>query len=268
MNLLIDWGNTQLKSMELNDLDMTHQQLLEWPTKSFESLDAFIDTIEASFGKGHFDGVLFDKVLIASVRNAQQTQKLVDYFNSKSNLCYVAETTAESSGVRCAYQAPNQLGIDRWLAIIAASRYAKTTAVLDVGSAITLDVVTGSGQHLGGHIVPGLKLLRNSLLTTDRVIVSDKQFVAQSFELGQSTIDCVDYGIHQMIEGYLVSAINNAMQQFDVELWIFTGGGGKSWLQRLQIEQGLIPHRSLRYEPNIVFLGLLIEFTQNTSKAR
>lgn len=75
-----------------------------------------------------------------------------------------AVTTDRAAGVRCGYSCPNRLGVDRWLAIVAAfSRYPQNLVVVNAGSAITVDLVRSDGQHLGGYIVPGLEMQRRAL---------------------------------------------------------------------------------------------------------
>ena len=62
----------------------------------------------------------------------------------------LAEVSAEAAGVTCGYKDFHQLGVDRWLALVAAYRkYAKPIIVVDAGSAVTIDIVDGDGLHLG-----------------------------------------------------------------------------------------------------------------------
>src|SRR5690606_18274094 len=73
-------------------------------------------------------------------------------------------TAAETCGVRCAYADPARLGVDRWLAVVAAYRDPGGPAVVfDCGTAITVDAVTTAGEHLGGLIIPGIQLMRRAL---------------------------------------------------------------------------------------------------------
>jgi type III pantothenate kinase len=77
-----------------------------------------------------------------------------------------AASTAAAAGVQNGYSNPAQLGVDRWLAIIAAfHRYRAACCVVDAGTALTVDAVEGTGRHLGGFIVPGPRLMVGSLLT-------------------------------------------------------------------------------------------------------
>lgn len=75
--------------------------------------------------------------------------------------------TAEASafGVRNAYTEPQRLGVDRWLALIAAHRLVPgPVCIVDCGTALTVDVIARDGEHLGGLIIPGLGLMRRALL--------------------------------------------------------------------------------------------------------
>ncbi|MDZ7824718.1 MAG: type III pantothenate kinase [Gammaproteobacteria bacterium] len=67
--------------------------------------------------------------------------------------------------LRAGYREPARLGVDRWLALVAgAARVEGAFAVLDAGSALTLDLVDADGRHLGGWILPGLRMMRRALL--------------------------------------------------------------------------------------------------------
>lgn len=64
-------------------------------------------------------------------------------------------------GVENAYPKYTKLGVDRWLAMLAAYHYhTAPVCIVSCGSALTLDIVDEQGQHLGGMIMPGLSLMR------------------------------------------------------------------------------------------------------------
>lgn len=72
---------------------------------------------------------------------------------------------ARAFGVVNAYTEPQRLGVDRWLALIAAHRLVMgPVCIVDCGTALTIDVIAKDGEHLGGLIVPGLGLMRRALL--------------------------------------------------------------------------------------------------------
>ena len=81
------------------------------------------------------------------------------------------QTRQDCLGLRVAYPEPARLGVDRWLALLAAHGYCAQSAigseaalVVDVGTAATFDSLAPGGLHLGGLILPGIAMMRDSLL--------------------------------------------------------------------------------------------------------
>lgn len=67
-------------------------------------------------------------------------------------------------GVRNSYDEPSQLGCDRWAALIGAWRlHGEPAVVVNAGTALTVDALTGDGVFAGGIIVPGEDLMRKAL---------------------------------------------------------------------------------------------------------
>ena len=62
------------------------------------------------------------------------------------------------------YDDPSMLGVDRFSAMLGAINHFPNNPllVIDIGSAITFDVVDKTGLHHGGLIMPGMKALRGS----------------------------------------------------------------------------------------------------------
>ena len=66
-------------------------------------------------------------------------------------------------GVRGAYP---RLGSDRWMALIAAWRKVRGAClVVDCGTATTVDALSSEGMFLGGLILPGVRMMQESLIT-------------------------------------------------------------------------------------------------------
>jgi type III pantothenate kinase len=66
--------------------------------------------------------------------------------------------------VRNGYDRPEQLGADRWAALIGARQlHAGACLVVGAGTATTVDLLTADGVFRGGLILPGLALMRSSL---------------------------------------------------------------------------------------------------------
>jgi len=115
-----------------------------------------------------------------------------------------------AAGVRNAYREPGRLGVDRWLAMLAAfAERRAAVCVFDCGSAMTADLVDDAGCHRGGFIAPGLALMRDSLCAgTDRVRF--ESVATQSLGIwpapGASTDEAVAGGVELSAAGFLQSA--------------------------------------------------------------
>ena len=73
-------------------------------------------------------------------------------------------SAAAQCGVTSSYDDPAQLGPDRWAALIGARHlFGRAAVVVNAGTALTVDALSGDGVFLGGMIVPGLALMHEAL---------------------------------------------------------------------------------------------------------
>lgn len=78
--------------------------------------------------------------------------------------------THKTLGVTNGYRNPSQLGVDRWLTLLAVRAHvAGPVCIVDCGTALTIDLMTDEGIHHGGMILPGLNLMRESLLRDTKI---------------------------------------------------------------------------------------------------
>lgn len=79
-------------------------------------------------------------------------------------------TEPRRHGVAIAYESPEELGVDRWLAMLAAHRgFEGPSLIVDAGTAVTYDLILADGLHLGGLILPGINMMREGLLSGTRI---------------------------------------------------------------------------------------------------
>lgn len=72
-----------------------------------------------------------------------------------------------TAGVTNDYRPPSSLGADRWLCLLAARRQTKrAVVVVSVGTAVTVDGLSATGNFIGGLILPGVRLMSTVLATT------------------------------------------------------------------------------------------------------
>lgn len=90
--------------------------------------------------------------------------------------CAPCQVQPDATGpVGLAYAEPRSFGVDRWLALIAAHHdYPGAKLIVDAGTAITYDLLLADGTHLGGAILPGIELMRASLMQGTRIPLHER----------------------------------------------------------------------------------------------
>lgn len=194
------------------------------------------------------------RALVSSVAGEVVTEKLCDYIQQKWSLTPELVTVrAEACGVTNCYTDCSQMGVDRWLAVIAAhALYPQGALVIDVGTALTVDTVDVSGHMLGGAIFPGPGLLLSSLRhgAADIDIADMKLFEIDS-GIEDSTDKAVAAGIGQGFVGVvdrLLSVYRNRLP--DDAAVLVTGG----WAEPVMANS----NQAMILESDLVLKGLAV----------
>ncbi len=114
------------------------------------------------------------QVWIASVASRATAATLQQLIESQWGCpLHWVTASAHALGVRNGYRNPKQLGVDRWLGLLAAPTHiadtAKAALIADCGTAVTLDLLTAEGEHHPGPILPGLDGCYTCLLATTNI---------------------------------------------------------------------------------------------------
>lgn len=156
-------------------------------------------------------------------------------------------STAQFSTLRNEYRNPAQLGCDRWAAIIGArSLTVGDLCVVDCGTAVTIDALTGDDRFIGGIIFPGPALVRDSLLSGTMDISEQRADFTEV--TGQTTAECVSGGSHFGVAGAVDRILSEMESVLDSPALFITGGGARFLLTFL--------HHSMQPEPDLVLIGL------------
>ncbi len=210
MNLLIDIGNTRLKWGIADDSHIRNSQALLNEQLTQQNLIKIWQNLPMP-----------EKLAMACV-SANWLQDLVQIVAEQlwpHLQITIAKAQAHAFGVVNAYEQPEALGVDRWLALIAARHhYATPACIVDCGTAITLDVIDALGYHRGGLISPGLTLMKQALARgTEQLSLSDTQF---TFGLAKKT----DAAIYNGTLASAVGLIEHLWTQHQGSQLILTGG--------------------------------------------
>lgn len=140
-----------------------------------------------------------EQVRVANVGGAEAAEQLTCWAQAHWGLTPgYAQSLPALAGVTNAYREPARLGVDRWLALLAAWRELRAGAVLvSAGTALTIDVLYDNGQHGGGYIVPGLRLMRDALISGTSGVRLDFDR-ATTLAPGHSTAEAVLHGCTAM----------------------------------------------------------------------
>jgi type III pantothenate kinase len=105
------------------------------------------------------------RVVVANAAGPPFAQRLSDWVRTTWGITAEFPVAARSAyGVTNAYAQPQSLGIDRWLGMVAAWHGARAPLLcVSAGTAFSIDLVDATGSHRGGCIVPGARLMRESL---------------------------------------------------------------------------------------------------------
>ncbi len=232
--LWLDIGNTRLKYW-ITD----HEQILEHGAELHlqSPADLLLGLVQ------HFKRLSIQQVGISSVLDKKNNDRIFKILKRLNVPVIIAKVQAEYAGLVCGYDDPTQLGIDRWLQVLAVAKDStQNYCVISCGTALTIDLAQGQ-THLGGFILPNLYLQRDSLIqNTKGIKIPDAAFEALS--PGRNTIDAVHHGI---LLG-LLSTIEKVLHDFPAQL-ILTGGDAPLFAQHLMQFNPVI-------EPDLLLKGL------------
>ncbi len=214
MRIFFDLGNTCIKwSVEGAPGEAGRIQYEDAPhflSELLEDIDAAqLQVLVASVVKdGRYDGFL------AQLRGHGITS------------VHVCVVTSSAVGVRCGYRDVSRLGIDRWLAVVAGWHLVKTSfVVMDLGTAATIDFVDADGRHLGGYILPGLRLGVAGLLRgTSNVQVDFDKLDARDLSPGSTTTEAVYHGAIFAMKAVAEQAIRSHRARYPDAKLLITGG--------------------------------------------
>ena len=161
MILVADLGNSRIKWGRVA-ADAKNGEALEEHEGIRYGEEGLDHTLEGAWGELETPVA----VVYCAVAPEAVVSELVHYVSSRWQLrAHRLAPTHEAHGVVCAYDEPRQLGADRWAALAGARAMCLDSGaiVVDAGTAITVDALSREGIHIGGVILPGVRLMRRAL---------------------------------------------------------------------------------------------------------
>jgi type III pantothenate kinase len=230
-NLVIDVGNTLSKVAVFDGDSIVNLSKVEKLT-----------TVELS---QTFDRFSIKRAIISAV--GSMPDECISFIEAKTSVIHFTSQTPVP--IANCYKTPQTLGADR-LALAVAANYLypnQNVLAIDSGSAITYELVTSSGEYLGGAISPGINMrfrALNEFTAKLPLLKIDKNHPYIGDDTASSILSGVLNGIVNEVDGY-IDAIRLQYSPLNV---VFTGGDSFFFDKKLK--------NSIFVHPNLVLIGL------------
>jgi len=239
--LLLDVGNTRLKWGVLDDGQIHKTGHIAMRKVRDEGLGILTSRLPRNV----------DTVYGSNVAGATFATRLSGVIGAHCGCdVHFAKSEREACGIRSGYRHPRRLGVDRWVAMIGAwAELASACVVVDAGTAVTIDAIDDDGQHLGGQILPGVRLMFEALAasTSDIPPVGGKLAAASGLDMfGDTTSKAVQHGAWNAVAGAVDRAITTLRSNAYEPAVVLTGGDASRMLTALGTESLHRPHLVLQ----------------------
>lgn len=218
--LLLDVGNSRCKWARVETRQWTARGVLD---------NAEVDLLAAAFARLSAPS----RILVSNVAGAEMAARLRALLSIWACLPTFVTACAAQCGVRNGYQFPQQLGSDRWAALIGAWQYVREAClVVNCGTATTIDSLSAEGAFIGGLILPGVDLMRRSLRTSTAQL-ADADGAVGDFPL--NTADAMMSGALRATQGAIVRQFALLQQRCGTARCVISGGAAEVVMAQLAV---------------------------------
>ena len=174
-----------------------------------------------------------DEAWLASVASLDTTSHLRSLLQDLGIEVQRVHTRAALGRLRVAYSEPSKLGVDRFLALLAASeRDDGPWLIASAGSALTVDLLDRDGSHRGGLIAPMPAQMRAALAT--RFAQLDLPEGA-ACDFATDTADAIASGARAAALGLLEHSWRRACALLGKEPTVLLSGGNAELLLQAEV---------------------------------
>jgi type III pantothenate kinase len=216
--LLIDNSNTRTK-FALGNAEglLPWRGVLDTAAVSPAALEALLGTIA-------YDGILIGSVVPAKAAVLQQ------HFEGRKPLHFLG--CGSPLGMAIDYPDPAQVGADRLAnAVGVLARHGAPAIVIDFGTAVTFDVISGEPAYCGGVIAPGLGAM-SGYLTRKTALLPEIELVEPSSAIGKSTVHAMQAGAVFGYRGLVREILSRIRAELPMPPRIIATGGDAALIAR------------------------------------
>ncbi len=160
------------------------------------------------------------------------------------------KSSRRAGAVMNGYKEVWRLGADRWVGAIGAHALARGRDVLFAmaGTALTIDLVSATGKHRGGAIIPGPATMVASLLSGTNGIRRRAQGLAASSRnlFAADTASALAAGSRFAAAAFIDRAVEEAARAGIRPLLLLSGGGAAELRRHLRYRARNVPDLVLR----------------------
>jgi type III pantothenate kinase len=160
------------------------------------------------------------------------------------------------TGIRINMDNPREVGADRVVnAVGALHLYGGPAIVIDIGTAITFDVISKEGDYIGGAIAPGIAIATDALFNRTAALPR-VELIHPKKAIGTNTVSAMESGIVFGYVGLIEGIVSRIRAEMDGTPKIIATGGSA----------GLLAKESKMIEvvnPDLTLIGLKLIYQMN-----
>ena len=258
MILTIDIGNSNIVLGGIKDKDIVFEARLRTEaTKTSDQYCVDLKILMEVYGVNskEIEGTIIASV-VPQVLNSMRTaiQKL-------TGKVPLVVGPGLKTGLNILLENPGQTGADLVAADVAALREHKPPLILiDMGTATTISVLDKNGAHIGGCIVPGVKLSMDAL-TDGTALLPGLQLDQPKHAIGRNTTDAMRSGIMMGTACMLDGMVERMEAELGCKTTVVATGG---------IAKFIIPmcKTPMIYDKDLIIKGLAALYRDNAKPKR
>lgn len=235
---LIDLGNSRLKCAAL-DAQGKRGEVTAISHAQPNPMTALLECI----GPERSDG----EAWLASVASVERTMAVTEALQEAGLRVSRIHSQARCGRLQIAYREPARLGVDRFLAMLAASeRNDGPWLIVSAGTALTVDLLGSDGVHVGGLIAPMPAQMRAVLAQQiEQLDLPD----GKALDFADDSADALASGARAAGLGLVERCLRKARERFGTTPTLLVTGGGAGFLAD-------IDHTAMIQLPSLVIDGM------------
>jgi type III pantothenate kinase len=252
MNLIaVDIGNSIIHIGLFSKSGLIVQRIDTLPLKTLEEYSSiFQDLLAENFMGKNATGVIIssvvsghNEVLRETLKKLLSVEPLIVSYKIKTGLTFCIPN-------------PEGLGSDRIANAVAAyERYKCPVAVIDFGTATAVSVVGVDADYVGGAIMPGVRLMNESLAKGTSKL-SEVPLTPPDSALGLDTVQCIQSGLFYGAAGAVERLLSEIEEEIGFELKVVLTGGYGYMISKFF-------KRNYELIPDLTIEGLKLLYTRN-----